>query len=725
MTRMNFNPIDREDFVNLICGQDEPLFQTIADRPDCTEPPRTIQGRKYTLLEAANEAGAGICLTINATRGDRRTAGDVTRIRALFIDCDEVNVDEAVDKIGVRPHAIVKTSPGKGHAYWLVSDCPVESFAAHQTALAEFVGSDRKATDVARIMRVPGFFHMKKEPFLSYLDELGTNPVPYSVVQVMQNVPPVSVKPALIVPRGEAVSSDPVVQALKDRGLYLQRFRDGKIGIKCPLGTGHEPGSTSSTVYMPARTDGVPGRFNCQHESCHGKTQKDFFEAVGMPGEFKPFAQNDAEEALRVLGVQPRGDCTGDQPVLNFDCTDDGKVLPTLENLRRAVQFYSDTVAELWLNDRTGVLVHGDRRITDDDRLVIRAFCEKVRVPCRVNTKSNSSDVIDWVASTNRRHDAQAWLKGLKWDGVPRVDAFLSKCFGLEPTPYHVAVSRTLLLGMTARLLKPGCVLEETVVLYGEQSCGKSEFCRILGGFYEEDKKGWFTDHLISMSGASKDSSDTVSTSVVVEAAELTAMNKRERNEVKAFLSRATEIYRPAYRRDPIERPRACIIIGTTNDHKFLHDPTGNRRFLPVSVSGGFGVYGFSRPWLQANRDQALAEAAHRFSAGEAYKFPMELWADAEAVRMQHTAPNPVQEFLKELLQDRPAIFATDMEMALRQAGHNPHNSEKGNIMHRLGYTADRYRIGGKLCRVWRKTSVTELKDEMFQLTDFQWKPSL
>ena len=719
------NPIDVNDFVTLICGEDEPLFQLIPEAPGCQEVARTVRGFRLSELEAANAAGMGVFLTINATADGRRTAGDVTRVRALFIDCDKVNVDEAVDKVGVPPHVVVKTSPGKGSAFWLVSDCPLDSFAAHQAALAALTGSDAKVIDLPRVMRVPGFYHLKGEPFLSEVTEICSRGAPYSVVQVVEKAPPVSVKPPVTVPRGEAAPGDPVVQALKDRGHYLQRFKDGKIGIRCPIG-GHEQGSKSSTVYMPARTDGIPGRFNCQHETCRDRSQQEFFDAVGMGAEFKPFPQNNAEEALRVLGVQRRGDSDGDQPSLQFDTTDDGKVLPSLENLRRAVQYYSDTVAELWLNDRTGIVMHGDRRIKDEDRMEVRAFCEIVRVPCRVNSKSNVVDIIDWIAEKNHRHDAQSWLLGLKWDGVPRVDAFLSKCFGLDPTPYHVATSRTLMLGMAARLLTPGCVLEETVVLFGGQACGKSEFCRVLGGYYEEDKKGWFTDHLISMSGSNKDSSELVAKAVVVEAAELTAMSKRERNEVKAFLSRATEDFRGAYRRDAQERPRACIIIGTTNDQEFLRDPTGNRRFLPVSVSGGAGVFGFSRPWLVANRDQVLAEAAHRVNAGEAYKFPVELWEDAENERLGHMVEDDVQEFLRELLQDRPVITSADMDMALRQAGYPVGRGiDKGNTMRRLGYSPDRYTIAGTRIRVWRKNTVLELNDEMFQRLDFTWKPSL
>lgn len=115
-------------------------------------------------LEQFNDAGACVSLTINETNGNGRKQKDIIKVRALFADFDEVPLP---DKWLLEPSFIVETSKNKYHAYWLVDDFPIEMFRQTQDAIAYNLKTDVAMKDIARALRIPGFYHRKKEPFLS------------------------------------------------------------------------------------------------------------------------------------------------------------------------------------------------------------------------------------------------------------------------------------------------------------------------------------------------------------------------------------------------------------------------------------------------------------------------------------------------------------------------------------------------------------------------------
>ena len=59
-------------------------------------------------------------------------------------------------------------------------------------------------------------------------------------------------------------------------------------------------------------------------------------------------------------------------------------------------------------------------------------------------------------------------------------------------------------------------------------------------------------------------------------------------------------------------------MIGTTNRNQFLVDSTGNRRFVPLEIAGGFQI-----PWKQLaeERDSLWAAAVMAYRDGVGYEF--------------------------------------------------------------------------------------------------------
>jgi hypothetical protein len=123
----------------------------------------------FDSLEDLNQAGYDIFVTINETDGKDIKGANITRVRALFADFDGSPLSN-LDRIPLKPSFTVDTSPGKYHAYWLIDDCPLDQFKPMQQKLAKILDSDPAVCDLGRIMRVPGFYHLKGDPFVVTID---------------------------------------------------------------------------------------------------------------------------------------------------------------------------------------------------------------------------------------------------------------------------------------------------------------------------------------------------------------------------------------------------------------------------------------------------------------------------------------------------------------------------------------------------------------------------
>lgn len=179
------------------------------------------------------------------------------------------------------------------------------------------------------------------------------------------------------------------------------------------------------------------------------------------------------------------------------------------------------------------------------------------------------------VAWDNRYHPVRQWLDKLPaWDGVPRLERLMEDVFGAEPNDYTRHIGKSLLVSAVARVLKPGCKVDEMVVLEGAQGLGKSTCIAELFG------PEWYLE--TSEAPTTKDFYVVMQGNWVVEIGEMQSFSKADINQVKMAITRRDDKYRAPYDRHGSSHPRQCIFIGTTNADTYLSDPTGARRFLPV-----------------------------------------------------------------------------------------------------------------------------------------------
>lgn len=201
-------------------------------------------------------------------------------------------------------------------------------------------------------------------------------------------------------------------------------------------------------------------------------------------------------------------------------------------------------------------------------------------------------------------HPVRDWLRSLKWDGVSRIDHWLDDYLGVPRTDYSVRVAAWFLLGMIARVMRPGVKFDYCLVFEGIQGRGKSSTLAILGG-------EWFGDTDIDLHN--KDSMAALQGKWLYEFPELGSLARTESLKQKSFLSRQVDEYRPVYGRRQIKVPRQTVFSGSTNEWEWNKDPTGGRRFWPIEV-GEIDLSGLAKV-----RDQLFAEAFVRYQQGERF----------------------------------------------------------------------------------------------------------
>jgi hypothetical protein len=127
------------------------------------------------LLRDLNERGAGVFFMVNRGDGRGRRTVNVEKVRAVFVDLDGAPL-EPVMSWALRPHAVVETSPGRFHAYWKIDGLALDYFGPVQRRLAALFRGDPSVSDLPRVMRLPGFEHLKGAPFTSKLISFEPSP---------------------------------------------------------------------------------------------------------------------------------------------------------------------------------------------------------------------------------------------------------------------------------------------------------------------------------------------------------------------------------------------------------------------------------------------------------------------------------------------------------------------------------------------------------------------
>ena len=230
----------------------------------------------------------------------------------------------------------------------------------------------------------------------------------------------------------------------------------------------------------------------------------------------------------------------------------------------------------------------------------------------------------------NRFDSEIDWLMGLEWDGVLRLDTWLTDYFDATDTPLHRAYGRKFMIGKTMRGLFPGCKFDTALIIEGATGWGKSELARLLAG--SDDR---FTDMPI-IHEKPKEQQELMVGITIVELGEVADFKRGDRNRINAFMSRRFDKARRAYAHSPINQPRRCAFIGTTEEGQYLPNEY-NRRAWSFKAHKKIDHDAF-----KAVRDQLHAEAVEMIiKNGEDCVLPENLWETAAKSQKKRRVIDP------------------------------------------------------------------------------------
>jgi hypothetical protein len=280
-----------------------------------------------------------------------------------------------------------------------------------------------------------------------------------------------------------------------------------------------------------------------------------------------------------------------------------------------------------------------------------------------------------------------------------------------------VALKR-FLIAAVARARQPGCSLGWMPILVGPQNVGKTNFFQYLTP--PDAMSGTYPWCPTIQQGISylKERPHALHAGWIVNLDEVERFFRRQyTEEFKNLVTVAVDRSRRLYENERLFQ-RSFVLAGCTNSSDFMVDPSGNRRFMAITVLGKVpspqdpNVKIIDLDRVKADRMGIWAAAQLAYLDEPIYEFSSYEVSCLEDYLNSFTVDNPLTGALQAALarnvstlhKGRPAYFMSDifnwlgLDLNPRQGSGNGVADE----LKRLGYVSDRVKINGRPVRLWQ-----------------------
>jgi predicted P-loop ATPase len=367
---------------------------------------------------------------------------------------------------------------------------------------------------------------------------------------------------------------------------------------------------------------------------------------------------------------------------------------PRLANLNNAVRIIEKdpNFCRVWFDEFLQRILTDDPprewSEADDVHLTLRFQRDKGIPRMGIETVRHA---VTEIAFRRKKNCVKDWFQSLKWDKTDRIEHFFEDHFGTAGNVYVRKASRNFWISMVARIYKPGCQVDNMIVLEGPQGIKKSSALRLIAGNHHAEQHESVTQ---------KDFLQNLQGKLLIEISEMDSFSKTENAKVKAVITTTTDHFRPTYGHRVVDHPRQCVFVGTTNHDDWNKDPTGARRFWPIACRGDIDLDA-----IRSNRDQLFAEAVHRFKAGETWwEMPT---AETQSEQESRYVDDPWTNIIADYIQLKTAVEMIDiltncLKFNVDRIG-KADEMRAATCLRRLGWTKGKNeRFDGRQVRLWR-----------------------